>query len=53
VHAGLMDDAVIKARALAKPGEAVVLAPACASWDQYKSYAHRGEMFTAVVLGLE
>lgn len=53
VHAGLMDDAVPKARALAKPGEAVVLAPCCASWDQYKSYAHRGDMFAAVVLGLQ
>lgn len=53
VHAGLMDDAVGKARALARPGEAVVLAPACASFDQYESYAQRGEMFTAAVLGLE
>ncbi|MCX4241477.1 UDP-N-acetylmuramoyl-L-alanine--D-glutamate ligase [Paraliomyxa miuraensis] len=53
VRAGLMDDAVPKARALAKHGEAVVLAPACASFDQYKSYAQRGEMFTAAVLGLE
>ena len=53
VRAGLMDDAVVKARALAKPGEAVVLAPCCASFDQYKSYAHRGEMFAETVLGLE
>lgn len=52
VHAGLMDDAVPKARALAKPGEAVVLAPCCASWDQYKSYAHRGELFAEAVRGL-
>jgi UDP-N-acetylmuramoylalanine--D-glutamate ligase len=52
VHAGLMDDAVVKARALAKAGEAVVLAPCCASFDQYKSYAHRGELFTTTVLGL-
>jgi UDP-N-acetylmuramoylalanine--D-glutamate ligase len=52
VHAGLMDDAVAKARALAKAGQAVVLAPACASFDQYKSYAQRGELFTAAVLGL-
>lgn len=52
-RAGLMDDAVAKARAMAKPGEAVVLAPACASFDQYDSYAHRGESFTAAVLALE
>ncbi len=52
VHAGLMDDAVVKARALARPGEAVVLAPCCASFDQYKSYAHRGDMFAEAVRGL-
>jgi UDP-N-acetylmuramoylalanine--D-glutamate ligase len=53
VHAGFMDDAVVKARAMAKPGEAIVLAPCCASFDQYKSYAHRGELFASTVLGLE
>jgi UDP-N-acetylmuramoylalanine--D-glutamate ligase len=42
----------VKARDLAKPGEAVVLAPCCASFDQYESYAQRGELFTAAVLGL-
>ncbi|MCA9705928.1 MAG: UDP-N-acetylmuramoyl-L-alanine--D-glutamate ligase [Myxococcales bacterium] len=52
VRAGLMDDAVRKATALAQAGEAVVLAPACASFDQYRSYAHRGEVFTAAVLAL-
>jgi len=52
VHAGLMDDAVPKARALAQAGEAVVLAPACASFDQYRSYAQRGEAFTAAVEAL-
>jgi UDP-N-acetylmuramoylalanine--D-glutamate ligase len=52
VHAGLMDDAVAKARALAKAGEAVVLAPCCASFDQYKSYAHRGDMFADAVRAL-
>jgi UDP-N-acetylmuramoylalanine--D-glutamate ligase len=52
VRAGLMDDAVSKARSLARAGEAVVLAPACASFDQYRSYAQRGEAFTAAVLAL-
>lgn len=51
-RAGLMDDAVAKAAAMAKPGEAVVLAPACASFDQYRSYAQRGEIFEAAVYGL-
>ncbi len=47
-----MDDAVAQARAMAEPGEAVVLAPACASFDQYRSYAERGDMFTAAVQAL-
>lgn len=51
-RAGLMEDAVAKATALAKAGEAVVLAPACASFDEYKSYAQRGERFTAAVQSL-
>lgn len=45
-----MHDAAHKARALAKPGDLVVLAPACASFDQYRSYAQRGESFANAVL---
>ena len=45
-------DAVRRARALARPGQAVVLAPACASFDQFDSYAHRGNVFTEAVLAL-
>lgn len=47
--AGSMDDAVLRARALAKPGDAVLLAPACASFDMFTSYAHRGDVFTRAV----
>ena len=47
--ASSMAEAVQAARTLARPGDAIVLAPACASFDQYRSYAHRGEMFTAAV----
>ncbi|MCH9686782.1 MAG: UDP-N-acetylmuramoyl-L-alanine--D-glutamate ligase [Deltaproteobacteria bacterium] len=44
-----MHEAVTRARAMAADGEAVVLAPACASFDQYRSYAQRGEAFIAAV----
>jgi UDP-N-acetylmuramoylalanine--D-glutamate ligase len=42
-----MDDAVARAAGLAAPGDTVLLAPACASFDQFDSYAHRGEVFIA------
>lgn len=47
--AATMEDAVKTARSMARPGDAVVLAPACASFDQYRSYAHRGQVFAAAV----
>jgi UDP-N-acetylmuramoylalanine--D-glutamate ligase len=51
-RAASMADAVQRARALAKPGEAVLLAPACASFDMFRSYAHRGDVFRDDVLAL-
>ena len=51
-RAASMDEAVRAAHKLARWGEAVVLAPACASFDMYKSYAHRGDVFTEAVLSL-
>ncbi|MBI4357381.1 MAG: UDP-N-acetylmuramoyl-L-alanine--D-glutamate ligase [Gammaproteobacteria bacterium] len=44
-----MQEAVFEAARLAKPGDKVVLSPACASFDMFKNYAHRGEVFMACV----
>lgn len=52
VIAGDIEQAVVAARALAQAGDAVVLAPACASYDQFRSYAHRGDAFAALVRAL-
>ncbi len=44
-----MDEAVEAAAALARPGDAVLLSPACASFDWYGSYAERGDDFVRAV----
>ena len=48
-----MVGAVRTAFALASPGDTVVLAPACASFDMFKDYAERGRVFKQTVAKLE
>ncbi|MBU0656653.1 MAG: UDP-N-acetylmuramoyl-L-alanine--D-glutamate ligase [Gammaproteobacteria bacterium] len=49
VFAGSMDEAVMIAAELAQPGDNVLLSPACASFDMFKGYAHRGDVFSEAV----
>jgi UDP-N-acetylmuramoylalanine--D-glutamate ligase len=47
-----MDDAVQRAANLAERGDAVVLSPACSSFDMFRDYAHRAEAYRAAVQSL-
>lgn len=47
-----MQAAVSLAQQIANPGQQVVLSPAASSFDQFRSYAHRGEVFQAAVRAL-
>jgi len=51
-RAGTLQQAVETASQAAKPGDIVLLAPACASFDQFQSYEHRGRVFKELVQGL-
>jgi UDP-N-acetylmuramoylalanine--D-glutamate ligase len=48
-QAGTLDRAVEIAERTAKPGDIVLLAPACASFDQFENYEHRGRVFKELV----
>ncbi|HZK17715.1 MAG TPA: UDP-N-acetylmuramoyl-L-alanine--D-glutamate ligase, partial [Clostridia bacterium] len=47
------EEAVLEANKNAKPGDLVLLSPACASWDMFGSYEERGKLFKKVVNDLE
>ncbi|HZZ39772.1 MAG TPA: UDP-N-acetylmuramoyl-L-alanine--D-glutamate ligase [Acidobacteriaceae bacterium] len=50
VSAGTLEEAVKRAGNAAQPGEIVLLAPACSSFDQFENYEHRGRVFKEAVL---
>jgi len=49
---GDLESAVLAAAAAAVAGDVVLLAPACASFDQYRDFEERGDHFRAIVAGL-
>lgn len=52
IHSGTLNEAVTYARNHAEPGDIVLLAPACASFDQFENFEHRGRMFKQLVAEL-
>ncbi|HQR59769.1 MAG TPA: UDP-N-acetylmuramoyl-L-alanine--D-glutamate ligase [Methylophilaceae bacterium] len=53
IAAGSLQEAVQAAYANARPGDVVLLSPACASFDMFRNYLHRAEVFVAAVRQLE
>jgi len=49
LRAGSMEEAVAQACAQAQAGDVVLLSPACASFDMFRNYPHRGEVFAGCV----
>lgn len=52
IFADTFEEAVLMAAKIADPGDAVLLSPACASWDMFPSYEVRGEKFKEIVNSL-
>jgi UDP-N-acetylmuramoylalanine--D-glutamate ligase len=53
LYASDMNDAVRQSAAQAQAGDAVLMSPACASFDMYRNYVHRAEVFISAVRALE
>ena len=53
IHCGDLASAVAAAYRAAQPGDVVLLSPACASFDQFQSFEHRGRVFKTLVMNLE
>lgn len=51
-NAASMPAAVAEALQVAQPGDTVLLSPACASFDMFRDYGHRGDVFAAAVMAL-
>jgi UDP-N-acetylmuramoylalanine--D-glutamate ligase len=52
VPAGSFEEVIATAGRLARPGDAVLLSPACSSYDMFKNYEERGERFRQAVEAL-
>lgn len=53
IHAASLEDAVKKSMAVAHSGDVILLSPACASFDMFRNYVHRAEVFVTTVMALE